>query len=150
MESLLGAAVLVATIAVFAGSLRARRGRPLFTAVRTTPAARRALMVFLSVAAAALILPALVPALRRGFFAFCSVCPLSPATFTGPTTPEGFTRPFLLGLWYYAATALPIFVLACLLSGVLAARAHRLPIRDPFRLTRLAMYRDTDLEVELA
>lgn len=86
-------------------------------------------MVFLVAVAAALVLPALVPALRRGFFAFCAVCPLSPATFTGPSAPAGFTQPFLLGLWYYAATVLPIFVLACLLSGVFAAKAHLLPIR---------------------
>lgn len=129
MESFLGVVVLGFTAVLFADSLQFRRGRPLVSAVRATPRARRALMGLLSALGATLILPALVPALRRGLFAFCSVCPLSPGAFTALDSPGGFGRPFLLGVWYYAATVLPVFVLACLLSGLFATRAHRLPIR---------------------
>jgi uncharacterized membrane protein YraQ (UPF0718 family) len=131
MESVLGAAVLAVALLYAADAIGARRGRRLFRALPLTPAARRGLMILSVALASAMVLPSLLPGLRRGFFAFCAVCPLSPATFTGLLTPEGFSRPFLLGLWYYAATVLPIFVLACLLSGVVLARTRRLPVRGP-------------------
>jgi uncharacterized membrane protein YraQ (UPF0718 family) len=103
-----------------------------------TLSARRAMMAVVGIAAGAMVLPSLVPGLRRGLFAFCAVCPLSPSTFSGPSTPEGFGQPFLLGLWYYAATVLPVFVLACLLSGVFVARVRALPIRGPIAAFALA------------
>lgn len=129
MEQFLGAVVLLCGALLFIDSVGARRGRHLLPALRATPAARRTLMIILSVLAVALILPALIPALRRGLFAFCSVCALSPGAIADISTPESFATPFLLALWYYAATVVPVFVLACLLSGVVAAKADRLPIR---------------------
>jgi uncharacterized membrane protein YraQ (UPF0718 family) len=138
MESVLGAAVLAVAMLFAADALGARRGRRLFRTPPLTLAARRGLMVLSAIAASVMILPSLVPGLRRGFFAFCAVCPLSPATFTGLSAPEGFSRPFLLGLWYYAATVLPVFVLACLLSGLVLARTRRLPVRGPVTAFALA------------
>jgi uncharacterized membrane protein YraQ (UPF0718 family) len=131
MESVFGAAVLAVALLYAADALGARRGRRLFRALPLTPRARRGLMALAVALASVMILPSLFPGLRRGFFAFCAVCPLSPATFTGLLAPEGISRPFLLGLWYYAATVLPVFVLACLLSGAVLARTRRLPVRGP-------------------
>lgn len=129
MESLLGAAVLVFTLILALDALGARRGRRLLGTLPMTLATRRALMVAAAIAAAAMILPSLVPQLRRGFFAFCAVCPLSPGASTGPSAARELGQPFLLGLWYYAATVLPVFVLACLLSGALVTRARGVPVR---------------------
>jgi uncharacterized membrane protein YraQ (UPF0718 family) len=138
MESVLGAAVLAVALFFAADAIGARRGHRLFRTLPLTPRARRALMALSVAVASVMILPSLFPELRRGFFAFCAVCPLSPATFTGLLTPEGISRPFLLGLWFYAATVLPVFVLACLLSGAVLARTRRLPVRGPLTAFALA------------
>jgi len=138
MEFLLGAVVLALVLLLAADAVRTRRGRPLLKTLPMTSTARRALMIAAAIGAAAMVLPSLIPGLRRGLFAFCAVCPLSPGTFAGPSTPEGFGRPFLLGLWYYAATVLPIFVLACLLSGVFLTKARGLAVRGPVAAFLLA------------
>jgi uncharacterized membrane protein YraQ (UPF0718 family) len=138
MESLLGAVVLAFAALLAGDAIARRRGRPFIRSLSMTPAARRALMVAASAVSAAMILPSLFPELRRGLFAFCAVCPLSPAAVTGPSTPEGLAQPFFLGLWYYAATVLPVFVLACLLSGLFLTKARGVPIRGPVAAFALA------------
>jgi uncharacterized membrane protein YraQ (UPF0718 family) len=138
MESLLGAVVLAFAVLLAVDATAARRGRPFIRPLPMTSAARRALMIAATIASAAMILPSLVPGLRRGFFAFCAVCPLSPAAVAGPSSPEGFALPLLLGLWYYAATVLPVFALACLLSGLFLTKARGLPIRGPIAAFALA------------
>lgn len=95
-------------------------------------------MAALCVLAAAVMFPALIPALRQRTFAFCSVCPVSPSAVAGVSSPLEFARVALLGAWYYAATVLPVFVLACLLSGWLSVRARRFPVRGVVRSFGLA------------
>jgi uncharacterized membrane protein YraQ (UPF0718 family) len=67
-----------------------------------------------------------IPPLRAWFFAFCGACPI-PAVDTGAPSQgasPGIAVTFLTGIWYYAATVLPLFVLACALSGLLAVRRN--------------------------
>jgi uncharacterized membrane protein YraQ (UPF0718 family) len=86
-------------------------------------------MVVFSVLAALVVFPSLVPAARRGIFAFCGVCPIGTVAAGGPESVLGFLNIFFLAAWYYAATVLPVFVLSCLLSGVLIAKSQRIRIR---------------------
>lgn len=129
MEAFLGAAVVALTLIVGAGMIMARAGRPLTKGVAATPRTRTALMAVFSVLAALVVFPSLVPAARRGIFAFCGVCPIGTVATGGPESFVGFLNTFLLAAWYYAATVLPVFVLSCLLSGVLIAKAGRVRIR---------------------
>ena len=94
-----------------------------------TDASRRAVMILASALSVAAILPALVPALRQGLFAFCAVCPVSPSATAAAASFGEFVHTTLIAAWYYAATVLPVFVLACLLSGLLAVRFRRFPVR---------------------
>lgn len=138
MELVLGGGLFLLTIIVLADSIARRRGRGVIRGPRLTVPARRALMIVLSTIALAVALPALIPALRRGAFAFCSVCPVSPSAVVGVSSLPDFLRVALLGSTYYAATVLPVFVLACLLSGLLSVRTGRFPIRGLWRSFGLA------------
>ena len=129
MEALLGAAVVALVLILAAATVLTRAGRPLTKGVHATPRARTALMVVFSVLAALVILPSLVPAAGRGIFAFCGVCPIGTVATGGPESFLGFLNVFFLAAWYYTATVLPVFVLGCLLSGVLIAKSHRIRIR---------------------
>jgi uncharacterized membrane protein YraQ (UPF0718 family) len=129
LERLLGAVVAVVAVVLFVDGLNARRGRAFLRAAPVTDGLRRGLMAALCVLATVAILPALVPTLRQGLFAFCGFCPLSPIAGNPISSFGDFTRAFFLATWYYAATVLPVFVLACLLSGLLIARASRIRIR---------------------
>ena len=130
MEAVLGGVVVALTLALALEAVLGRLRGPGARRVPTTPRTRAALMVAVSVVAALVVFPTLVPAARRGFFAFCGVCPIGTvATGSGPSSVGSFLRTFLLAAWYYAGTVLPVFVLACLLSGVLIARSPRLSIR---------------------
>lgn len=122
MELVLGAGVVAVTLALLASRVL-RRNRPSTPrAPHLTDAVRRAVMAAVSIGAASSVLPAVVPGLRRTSFGFCSVCPISTVATGGIDSAGEFVRAFLLATWYYAATVLPIFILACLLSGVLTAR----------------------------
>ncbi len=129
MEALLGAAVVALTLMVAAGTALARAGHPLARPLAATARTRIGLMAVLSVLAALVVVPSLFPAARQVLFSFCGVCPVVAGTGSGPQSLGGFLNTFFLAAWYYAATVLPIFVLACLLSGVLLARSSRFPIR---------------------
>ncbi|MFH1865910.1 MAG: permease [Candidatus Eisenbacteria bacterium] len=129
MEILLGAVVVALTLIIAVGTIMARAGRPLGGRVAGTTRTRTALMAVLSVLAALLVFPSLVPGARQGIFSFCGVCPVGTVATGGPESLGGFLNTFFLAAWYYTATVLPVFVLACLLSGVLLARSRRFPIR---------------------
>ena len=129
MEAVLGAGVVALTIIVAVGTILARVGRPLAKPLAVTTRTRASLMVVLSALAALVIFPSLVPAARRGIFAFCGVCPIGTVATGGPESLLGFLKTFFLAAWYYAATVLPVFVLACLVSGVLIAKSRRIRIR---------------------
>lgn len=127
-EVWLGGVVVIAAAAVFAVRLfRVSSGRVLRRLL--TPAARRGVMAVLSLISGLAVLPALVPALRRGLFAFCAVCPIAMPAATEGTEHVGLINSFLLAAWYYAATVLPVFVLACLISGLLMAHSDRFRVR---------------------
>jgi uncharacterized membrane protein YraQ (UPF0718 family) len=79
-------------------------------------------MGVLAAVSALLAAPALIPPLRNWFFAFCGACPLPSGADSMPAGTHGMASTFLLGVWYYAGTVLPVFVLACALSGALAVR----------------------------
>ena len=129
MEALLGAVVVALVVVIAAGTILRRAGRPLTKGVAATPRTRTALMAVFSVLAALVVFPSLVPAARRGIFAFCGVCPIGTVATGGPESFVGFLNTFFLAAWYYAATVLPVFVLSCLLSGVLIAKSGRVRIR---------------------
>ncbi len=129
MEALLGAVVVTLVVILAVGTILRRAGRPLTKGVAATPRTRTALMVVFSVLAALVVFPSLVPAARRGIFAFCGVCPIGTVATGGPESLVGFLNTFFLAAWYYAATVLPVFVLSCLLSGVLIAKSERIRIR---------------------
>lgn len=130
-----GVVVLVALLALIDGGPSRKRvfGRGL----PMSEAARRGLMGFLAIASAFLAAPAVIPQLRAGFFAFCGACPIpAGGTEAGGSFPE-LAKTFLLGVWYYAATVLPVFVLACALSGALAV-SRSIRIRGVFAAFGLA------------
>jgi len=129
MEAVLGAIVLLAAILTLASSMVRKRRPVLPRTLAVTRTARRAMMIAVAVVSAAFILPALFPALRQGIFAFCAVCPVSPSATVGVASPGDFVHTALIAAWYYAATVLPVFALACLLSGVLLVRFKSFPIR---------------------
>ncbi len=129
MEALLGAIVVALVAILAAGTILRRAGRPFTKGVAATPRTRTALMVVFSVLAALMVFPSLVPAARRGIFAFCGVCPIGTVATGGPESVLGFLNIFFLAAWYYAATVLPVFVLGCLFSGVLIAKSQRVRIR---------------------
>jgi uncharacterized membrane protein YraQ (UPF0718 family) len=129
MEALLGAIVVALVAILAAGTILRRAGRPFTKGVAATPRTRTALMVVFSVLAALVVFPSLVPAARRGIFAFCGVCPIGTVATGGPESVLGFLNIFFLAAWYYAATVLPVFVLGCLFSGVLVAKSQRVRIR---------------------
>jgi len=129
MEALLGAIVVALVLILAAGTILARAGRPLMKGIAATPRTRTALMVVFSVLAALVIFPSLVPAARRGIFSFCGVCPIGTVATGGPESFVGFLKIFFLAAWYYTATVLPVFVLGCLVSGVLIAKPQRVRIR---------------------
>lgn len=129
MEALLGAIVVALVAILAAGTILRRAGRPFTKGVAATPRTRTALMAVFSVLAALVVFPSLVPAARRGIFAFCGVCPIGTVATGGPESVLGFLNIFFLAAWYYAATVLPVFVLGCLFSGVLVAKSQRVRIR---------------------
>jgi uncharacterized membrane protein YraQ (UPF0718 family) len=129
MDYLLGSVVVLASVLAFADSLARTRGAALLRGPRLTDATRRALLAILSIGSALAVLPALVPPLGRTVFAFCSVCPLGRDVAGGVDSSSPFPATFLLASWHYAATVLPVFILACLLSGLLAARRDRFRVR---------------------
>lgn len=144
MQQALGAAILAAALAALAFDVtRVARGRTISRRARLTPAGRRAAMILLSAGAALAAAPALFPPLRRGVFAICASCPVIPAgigTATEAVATSGATpiARLLEAAWYYAATVLPIFVLACLLSGIILARYDRFRITGFWRSFGLA------------
>ncbi len=137
MEVALGAAVVAVTLFTLLDRIGARRGRPLVRPLPVTDATRRAAMTAIAVVAAVTLLPGIVPWAARGFFAFCEVCPITSAG-VGAITPGAFARAFLLACWYYAATVVPVFILACLASGALLAKADRLRVKGPVASFALA------------
>jgi len=130
LEMVLGAAVVVAALVLLLDRLGTRRGSPLVRPVPITNATRRAAMTAVVAVATVTLLPGLVPWAARGFFAFCEVCPLT-VSGGGPTSAAGFVRALLLASWYYAATVVPVFILACLASGALLANTDRIRVRGP-------------------
>ncbi|MFH1502448.1 MAG: permease [Candidatus Eisenbacteria bacterium] len=137
MQHLLGAVVVLAAVFAFIGRRLSGRRPPLFVVPGLTPAARRAAVVALIAVAAVAALPALFPPLRKGIFALCGTCPVLPVSSGAPAAEAaaaaapaaaaqgGLAGEFLLAAWYYAATVLPVFILASLLSGLLLARSDR-------------------------
>jgi len=129
VEAALGAVVVaLVIIAAVSTVLRALRPGPP-RAIPATPRVRSGLMAVLAVVAAVIVLPGLIPTLRKGVFAFCGVCPIGTVAAGGPASLAEFTRNFFLATWYYTATVLPVFILASLFSGLLIARSSRFSVR---------------------
>jgi len=129
VQLILGAVVAAVIILLFIDGRLSRRGRGFLRAPAATPAARRAIVIALGIIALVLTTATLLPTERTGYFAFCGVCPIKTVATEGVTSFAEFLNVFFLAAWYYAATVLPIFVLACLLSGVIAVRSDRLRFR---------------------
>jgi uncharacterized membrane protein YraQ (UPF0718 family) len=130
IEPFLGGLVVALTLALFADGLAARaRGAQRSNRSLLTPVARRSVMTIASVVSAALVVPTILPAARRGLFSFCGVCPVFSGGGEGPSGAESLVRDFLSASWYYAATVIPIFVLASLISGLLIAREERFAVK---------------------
>lgn len=130
IEVALGVLVAATATAFLADDIRAhvlRRPR-LFRPLLGRQARLRA-VVTSSIAAAVLVVPAAIPSARRGLFAFCGVCPIAGIGQAAAVSFPDAVRDFLLASWYYAATVVPVFVLACLLSGLMIARERRFRVR---------------------
>jgi len=138
LETLLGAGVLAITISAFFDRRARARGGKLFRAPAITPVVLQALTILLAVLSTLLIAPALFPKLRTGLFAFCSVCPIATVAQGDAVTPGQFMGTFLLACWYYAATVIPLFIVASLLSGLLIAKSHRIRVHGVFGSFALA------------
>lgn len=93
-------------------------------------------MALITIASAALAAPTLVPALRQGFFAFCSSCPIV-GEGAAPSV-GGRIAVYLEAVFYYSATVLPMFVLACALSGVVVRFSEKVRPVGPFGSFTLA------------
>ncbi len=130
MQVFLGAVVVLATALILAARLLHASGRRIIRPVRISARARRTLAAVVFASAAVLAVPSVVPQLRSGFLAFCGVCPVTAAVSNTAPHP-GVTTTFLLACWYYAATVLPVFVLASLVSGLLMTRWRRMRPRGP-------------------
>lgn len=125
MQAWLGAVVTLAAILVpLWPRIRGSSDSPA-ALVPVTHEATRRVMLLLTVASAVLAAPALVPALRQGVFAFCSSCPVV-GSGTGQSSAGGYAVVFFQAVFYYAATVLPMFVLACSLSGLVIRFADRM------------------------
>jgi len=143
MQSVLGVIVILAAMGAFLSRRIGRAGagtqrhRASVRSPRLTPAATRALMVISTLLAVPAALPALLPMLREGLFAFCAGCP-----FTGGADVHGspalLALTFFQGVWYYASTVVPVFVLACALSGLLLVRWERIPVHGIARTFAVA------------
>jgi len=129
VQYVLGAVVVTIIVVVLIDGHLRRRGRQFLRAPSATPAARRAFMIALGVVALLMTAATLIPTERLGYFAFCGVCPVKSVATEGVSSIGEFLEVFFLAAWFYAATVLPIFVVACLLSGVIAARSDRFRFR---------------------
>jgi uncharacterized membrane protein YraQ (UPF0718 family) len=127
MQSFLGAVVLLVALWLFLAPLLTTRDRR--PVLHITRAARRGLTVALTVIAALVSLPAIFAPLRQGLFSFCATCPVTGPAGESWATAAEWLGAFLLAVWHYAGTVLPVFVLASALSGLVIARVGRLPVR---------------------
>lgn len=121
MQAFMGGVVVLLTLAIALDGGPSRR-RLLGRGLPMSEGARRGLMGFLVAVSAILAAPAVIPPLRGLFFAFCGSCPLPVVGTAAAVSAPDILRTFFLGIWYYTATVLPVFVLACLMSGALTAR----------------------------
>lgn len=119
------AALLIPLWPVLTGRRRGHGAAP-----GITREALRRVMVLFTVVSVGLSIPTLVPVLRRGIFAFCSSCPVV-ASGGSPTSVPAYTVVFLEAVFYYSATVLPMFVLACALSGLVIRFSDRVRPSGP-------------------
>ncbi|MBC8450817.1 permease [bacterium] len=129
LQTFLGAGILALTILAFLDRRARVRGRKLLRAPAVTPALLRAATILVVILSTFLVAPAIFPRLRIGLFAFCSVCPIGTVAQGDAITLGEFAGAFLLACWYYAATVIPVFIVASLLSGLLIAKSHRIKVR---------------------
>ncbi len=129
LQTFLGAGILALTILAFLDRRARVRGRKLLRAPAVTPAVLQAATIVVIVLSVLLVAPAIFPRLRIGLFAFCSVCPIGTVAQGDAITLGEFAGAFLLACWYYAATVIPVFIVASLLSGLLIAKSHRVKVR---------------------
>ncbi len=138
LQTLLGVGVLALTVLAFLDRRARAHGRKLLRAPAVTPAVLQAATILVAVLSALLIAPALFPRLRIGLFAFCAVCPMGTIAQGETITLGEFIGAFLLACWYYAATVIPVFIVASFLSGILIAKSHRIRVRGVFGSFALA------------
>ncbi len=130
MQALLGAIVFTLTVVVFVDHLPGRSGRPLLRPVPVSPRTR--VLVATAIFAMSVVISVLgmVPQLRAGLFAYCAACPVAGFDGAAISSAADFARVVLEACWYYAATVIPVFLAASLLSGLLATRWKRLTPRN--------------------
>jgi uncharacterized membrane protein YraQ (UPF0718 family) len=128
VQELLGALVIVGTAIAFLGPRLLHGSQGNLRTPPLTPAARKGLMAALTIVAAAVALPAFFAPARKGIFAFCAACPVVGGAETSASSPAQLPGVLLLAEWHYAATILPVFVIACAASGLLTARGDRLRV----------------------
>ena len=130
MQVVLGAIVIAATALIFIDRQLNRRGRRLLSTVPLSPRARRTVTILVFTLAGLTALPGIIPQLRVGIFAYCSVCPIGSVAEGGIHSPMDFVEILLVASWYYAATVIPVFLLAGLISGLLMTRWKRFTPRN--------------------
>jgi len=130
MQALLGAIVFAVAILVFVDRLPARAGRPLLRRVPVSSRTRDLLAVTVFALSVVISVLGVVPQLRAGLFAYCAACPVTGLGGTTIASPAEFATVVLEACWYYAATVIPVFIAASLLSGLLMTRWNRLTPRN--------------------
>ncbi len=138
LQTFLGAGILALTVLAFFDRRARLHGRRLLRAPAVTPTVLRAATILVFVLSTLLIAPALFPRLRTGLFAFCSICPIGTVAQGEAISPSEFAGAFLLACWYYAATVIPLFIVASLLSGLLIVKSHHIKVRGIFGSFALA------------
>ncbi len=129
MQALLGAIVFAVSILVFIDRLPGRSRRPLLRHVPLSPRTRDIVAVLVFTASVLISVLGMVPQLRAGLFAYCAACPVAGLGGTTITSFGEFATVVFEACWYYAATVVPVFIAACLLSGLLMTRWSRLTPR---------------------
>ena len=130
MQALLGAIVFAVAILAFVDRLPARAGRPLLRRIPMSTRTRDLVAVFIFAVSVVVSVLGMVPQLRAGLFAYCAACPVAGLGGTTIASFGEFATVVLEACWYYAATVIPVFIAASLLSGLLMTRWSRLTPRN--------------------
>jgi len=130
MQALLGSIVFAFAVLVFVDRSSSRRNRPLLRRVPLSARTRDVVVVSVFGLSVAISVLGTIPSIRAGLFAYCAACPVAAPSGAAISSFTGFATVVFEACWYYAATVIPAFLAASLLSGLLATRWRRFTPRS--------------------